>query len=116
MIADIANELHRVRRKVRGGVLMEHGARITDTVKTTTFPEWMIDRALRVEVNEYDFYEHCWRNGGEPPPTEISGVSIYLIPARFEQLPAPGWRIINPFEQPTRVPNYGSPFMAPERG
>ena len=92
MIADIANELHRVRREV-----MKMG-----------LPDWMIYQALRIEINEYALLE-AWHREGSPsinpmrPPTEIMGVRVYAIQERFGAIPAPGWRIINPFEQ-KRIP------------
>lgn len=96
MIDDIAKELVRVRRDLR-----LRAFRLSATVSgTASLPEWMIEQALRIEVNEVDFMDAVYRARIMLPgqiPDAIMGVRVYLIGQRYPQLPAPGWRIINPF-------------------
>lgn len=100
MINDIANELHKVRRQIRQSLIFSGSG---NQVSSMPIPEWLIDQAVRVEVNEYDYID-AWYNdrlnhGGEPPLT-IMGIRVYPIPPRFDQLPSPGWRIVDPFRKP----------------
>lgn len=97
LIYDIAAALHRTIMRLRNGIHYsnEQSFRLTEDV---------IFRCVRVEVNEYDWFEaHYQHSPGNPDvPTEIIGVRVYTISERYGKIPEPGWRIINPFETPKK--------------
>ena len=113
MIDDIAKELEHIKRCLTKSfvysdyqpiIARNYGLNAAnEPIKGVRLPHWFIEQGLRIEVNEYDYLDAVRYNvfGRTDPRAvpKVMGVQVYLISSRYEQLPAPGWRIVNPFER-----------------